>query len=371
MPESPAEKPGFENDENEALRAPFEAWLAKRWPDAEALSVGTFEAPKSGFSAKTVFVPLQYRRGGELVEEKVVLRIENPEPAIYPQQAPGLDVEIDLQYRAMAALEATGKVPLAGLIGYEADPSVLGQPFFAMGFVEGQVMTESPPYVEEGFFFDASPAAREKIVRGGVEMMARFHSIDWQDAGFEWLVHPEHAPNVERQIDLWADYGHRELGDRPHPDFEIAVDWLRANLPSDLKPALSWGDSRPGNIIYGADGEILCITDFENMAIAPNEIDVGWWMLFDRTMHESLGQERLPGDLSRQAQREIYAEAAGIPVPDTYYYEVLGGMRYAAIVVRVMNRLVARGVMPEDHTIWRDNPAAVALTQLLDKGGLR
>ncbi len=360
-----------EIDENEALRAPFEKWLAQRWPDVTDLEVGVFEPPKSGFSAKTVFVPLRFRREGALAEEKIVLRIENPEPAIYPQQAPGLDVEIDLQYRAMARLEATGKVPLAGLIGYEGNASVLGQPFFAMRFVQGQVMTEDPPYGQEGFFFDASPAAREKIVRRGVEMMARFHTLDWQKDGFDWLVHPDEAPTLERQIDLWESYGRRELGDRAHPDFETGVAWLRANLPKDLASALSWGDSRPGNIIYGPNGEVLCITDFENMAIAPNEIDVGWWMLFDRTMHEAIGVERLPGEPTRAEQRAIYGDAAGLPAPDTYYYEVLGGVRYAAIVVRVMNRLVNRGILPEDHTIWRDNPAAVALTQLLDKGGLR
>ena len=96
-----------------------------------------------------------------------MLRIENPEPAIYPQQAPGLDVEIDIQYRSMQALIATGKVPLAPLIGYEADASILGQPFFAMDFVQGDVMTESPPYTEAGFFFEASPDAAPPDHRPG------------------------------------------------------------------------------------------------------------------------------------------------------------------------------------------------------------
>ena len=360
-----------EIDENEALRVPFERWLAERWPDVNDLSVGVFEPPKSGFSAKTVFVPLRFRRAGVWVEEKIVLRIENPEPAIYPQQAPGLDVEIELQYRAMAALEATGKLPLAGLIGYEGDASVLGQPFFAMRFIEGRVMTEDPPYAQEGFFFDASAERRETFVRRGIEMMARFHTLDWRKDGFDWLVHPRESPTLERQIDLWDNYGKRELGDRPHPDFETGVAWLRANLPTNLEPGLSWGDSRPGNIIYGAEGDVLCITDFENMAIAPTEIDVGWWMLFDRTMHEAIGVERLPGEPTREKQRALYGQAAGQATPDTYYYEVFGGVRYAAIVVRVMNRLVDRGILPPDQTIWRENPAAVALKQLLEKGGLR
>lgn len=356
-------------NDDDALRAPFRDWLARRWPDVTDLELGAFRMPKSGFSARTIFVPLSYRHGGQPVERQIVLRIENPEPAIYPQQAPGLDVEIDIQYRSMQALIATGKVPLAPLVGYEADPAILGQPFFAMDYVKGDVMTESPPYPEAGFFFEASPDLRHRIVKRGLETLATFHTIDWRTAGFEWLVAPDAAPTVERQIDIWEQYMRRELGNREHPDFDRGVAWLRRQLPTDLPPALSWGDSRPGNMLFDGD-RVLCITDFENIAVAPKEIDLGWWLLFDRTMHESIGQARLPGEPNRQEQRELYAEAAGIKVPDTFYYELLAGVRYAAIVVRVMNRLVGRGVLPADQIIWRENPAAAALKQLLDEGGI-
>lgn len=359
-----------ESKNDDSLRAPFRDWLARRWPDVKGLEVGVFQLPKSGFSAKTIFVPLTYQRGAETVEDKVVLRIENPEPAIYPQQAPGLDVEIEIQYRSMELLEKTGKVPLAHPIGYESDPSVLGQPFFVMAFAEGDVMTEDPAYTKAGFFFEASPDEQRLIYRRAMQMMVDFHTIDYRDAGFEWLVHPEEPPTLERQIDLWEDYMRRELGDRSHPDFDIGVEWLRKNLPAGLEPALSWGDSRPGNIIF-RNHEVLAITDFENIAVAPREIDVGWWMLFDRTMHEAIENARPKGEPTRQQARELYAELAGCPTPDTFYYEVLGGVRYAAIVVRVMNRMVKRGQLPENQTIWLNNPAATALSQLLDKGGLR
>ena len=54
-------------------------------------------------------------------------------------------------------------------------------------------------------------------------------------------------------------------------------------------------------------------------------------------------------------------------VDDPFPFEVFAGARYAAIVVRVMNRLVARGDMPPDQTIWLENPATTCLEQLLDE----
>ena len=349
---------------DDELRAPFQAWLAERHPRMEALEVGEFELPKSGFSARTVFVPVSYRSAGRVIEEKVVLRLENPEPAIYPRQVPELEVEIDIQYRAMAALQETGRVPLAPLLGYESDASILGNPFFVMGFIPGEVMIESPPYTQAGFFFDASPQDREQIMVAAVHALADFHTIDWQASGFGWLVAPGEVPSLGRQIDLWEKLARHELRGRVHPDLERGYRWLHDHAPGGLEPALSWGDARPGNIIF-RDNQARCLTDFENISVAPREIDLGYWLLFDRTMHEAVEAERLPGEPTREEQRAIYAERSGRAISETYYYEVFGAVRYSSIVVRVMNRLVDRGVLPADQPIWLQNPAATALSQLL------
>jgi aminoglycoside phosphotransferase (APT) family kinase protein len=79
-----------------------------------------------------------------------------------------------------------------------------------------------------------------------------------------------------------------------------------------------------------------------------------------------VGAPRLAGEPSREEQAALYGAAAGRDVGDTRLYEVFAAARYCGIVVRVMNRAVARGHMPADHTVWRDNPASAALAQLLD-----
>jgi hypothetical protein len=49
----------------------------------------------TGFSAETISVTA--RIGGS--ERRLVLRRELPEPAVYPEQAPGHDVEVEIQFR--------------------------------------------------------------------------------------------------------------------------------------------------------------------------------------------------------------------------------------------------------------------------------
>jgi aminoglycoside phosphotransferase (APT) family kinase protein len=88
--------------------------------------------------------------------------------------------------------------------------------------------------------------------------------------------------------------------------------------------------------------------------------------MFDRWSHEVMGAARLAGEPTRDEQRDRYSEATGRDVGDTFFFEVFAAVRYTVIVVIVMNRMVARGDLPADQTIWLENPAVDCLVQLLD-----
>ena len=107
---------------DDELREPFGRWLSQRWPHATDLVVDTFESPKSGFSARTIFVPVRYRADGVQREERVVLRLESSETPIYPQQAPGIDVEIEGRLadsaRSVIELQVANGVPLRMAVLY-------------------------------------------------------------------------------------------------------------------------------------------------------------------------------------------------------------------------------------------------------------
>ena len=363
--------------------ARLERWLAARVPGAEAVRLGELRRLSGGYSAETIVLEALVTSGGRERAEKFVLRREMPEPAVYPVQAPGLDVEIETQWRTMQALARQAPVPLASdaliplasdalvplapLIGFERDPGVVGAPFFVMGFVDGVVPSVAPPYAAQGFFADAKPEERARLVEDGLRVLARIHSVDWRAAGFGWLTPPGVAAGTARQLELWERYATRELAGREHPLMSEAFAWLRARLPreSERDLVLSWGDARIGNMIW-RDFRCACVTDFENVAIAPRAFDLGWWLMFDRWSHESMGLvPRLAGEPTRDEQRALYEKHAGTSVGDTTYYEVLAAARYCAIVVRVMNRSVARGEMPPDQRVWLENPATVCLAELL------
>jgi aminoglycoside phosphotransferase (APT) family kinase protein len=339
------------------------AWLTDRL-DAGPVTVTAFTKPKSGFSAETSIVDVAV--GAEA--RRLVLRREVPDPAVYPQQAPGLDVEIDIQYRAMQLLQRHASVPLAPLVGYEADETLLGAPFFVMGFIGGDVPTESPPYTAEGFFVDAAPAQRRAMIERGLGQVAAIHSLDWRAAGFEWLAPVGQAPGTAQQLELWRQYAQAELRGRTHPLMAGAFDWLAANVPADERLGLCWGDPRPGNIIW-QDFAPACLTDFEAVSIGSPLQDLGWWLMFDRTMHPD--GTRLDGDPTRAEQIAMYETASGRAATGIDYFEVFAAARYTAIVVRVMNRLVDRGDLDPNHTIWLENPATVALGEIMNEQALR
>ncbi len=319
--------------------------------------------PSGGFSAETLLLTAGTAEGAH---RRFVVRLETPEPAVYPTQSDLVMPEIEIQYRVMDALRRDGTVPIAELLGYESDDRILGTPFFVMHHVDGVVPIESPPYSAEGFFTEMSAEQRTSLINNGLQQLAKLHSTPLTAIDLDWLVPAGRTPGSRHLMNLWRSFGDDELRGRSHPLLASAWETIAAELPPEESTGLCWGDPRPGNIIWN-DASPACLTDFEAACIGPPEFDLGWWLMFDRTMHELAGLDRLNGDPTRDDQRAMYFQHAGRPAIDTAAHELFAAARYCVIVVRVMNRLEQRGLLPADSMVWRDNPASQCLAMILDE----
>lgn len=342
-------------------------WLATRVGARGPVRVTDVSQPSSiGYSAETSIFCASYDGDAGPTTRRLVLRSESADPPVYPPQVSGLQIEVEWQRRVMQAIQsASPSVPLAPIVAADRDASVVGAPFFVMEFVDGVVPTVDPPYTVSGFFAEARPDQRRTMIADGVRVLAAIHDVDWDAAGLGWLAPTGVPPTLARQLELWRTWGTQELRGRRHPGMDAALDILERHLPAGSAPVLCWGDPCPGNMIW-RDFRCVCVTDFEAAAIAPLELDLGWWLMFDRASHEVVGAPRLEGEPGREEQRDLYEASSGRVVGDTRLYEMFAALRYTVIVVRVMNRTVARGLMPDDHNIWLENPAATCLDQLLE-----
>jgi aminoglycoside phosphotransferase (APT) family kinase protein len=345
----------------------MEAWMRRRLPELRDLRVHDFDMPMvTGFSNETIFFSASWSEKGATCSRRYVARIEPEDGGMFPIQTPATAVSVELQHRIMNAVAATGVAPTPPTLPFEGDCSVLGHPFFVMDYVPGKIPTEVPRYTQEGFLVDeATPAQRERMVRNGIENMAALHRLDWRELGLDWLdASGEGSPSIAVQLALYRDYCVRELAGREHPVMMRALDWLDAHVP-DAPAGLSWGDARLGNMIW-QDYRCVAILDWEAAAIAPPEVDIGWWVMFDRMSFDDMDAPRMEGFPTREEMVAYWEELTGRRVGNIVYWEIYGAMRFCAIFIRLGDRFVRAGLTPPESNMAVQNLVAEALARLLD-----
>ncbi|MCP4904694.1 MAG: phosphotransferase family protein [bacterium] len=360
----------------ETYRESLDAWMKTQMPGALELRVHDIDMPRStGFSNETVFFSTTALEGGGTsglpTTRKWVARIEPPDGGLFPVQTKECEISCEVQHRIMSAVREAGVAPIPEMLPFEKDLSVLGHPFFVMEFIEGLIPADVPRYTQAGFLVDdATPANRETMVREACETMATLAGLDWKVMGLDWLdVRGEGTPAFRDQLGLYRDYCVEAVGDRDHPIIMKGLDWLEANAP-DLPIGISWGDSRLGNIIW-QDYHCASVCDWEAISLCPPEADIGWFVMFDRMSHEDFDAPRLAGFPTRAEQVSIWEARSGRKVADTIdYWEIFGAMRFDAIMIKLGDRMVRAGIMPEEHSIAIDNGTTESLERLLGRQGV-
>jgi aminoglycoside phosphotransferase (APT) family kinase protein len=184
-----------------------------------------------------------------------------------------------------------------------------------------------------------------------LEILAELHEVDWRSAGLEWLD-PSLAgrPAMAQQIRLYRASAERALRGRPHPVLFAALDRLERDDPHDERLGISWGDSRPGNIIWQGD-RAAAVLDWEGVALCPTEADLGWWLMCDREAYASPDTPRLRGHLTRDEMLRHYERASGREVRNPEYWELFAVLRACFSYLRIGDRMTEMGLVPPEANV--------------------
>ena len=344
------------------LQRTLAEWLATKLGPGAAPEVTEVLAPASnGFSNETVLCRAKWDDGSGSEEHRLVFRVHPTKHLLF------LDADFDVQYKVMKCLADAGSaVPLPALGWFEESPEWLGVPFFTMEHVEGLVPADNLPYTMEGWVLEATAGERARMWWSGIEAMAEVHRTDWRSLDLGWLVPPGTTPGLDAQLDYYRRFLDWTAQGRPQPTAEAVWKWLVANQPAESGDVtLCWGDARLGNIIW-QDFDAAAVIDWEMATLAQPELDLGWWLYFDRQFTEGLGVERPSGFPSHEATVERYGELLGRDFGDLFWYQVFSGFRFAVVMCRLSDLLVGTCVLPGESDMGTNNLATQFLAQLLD-----
>ena len=255
-----------------------------------------------------------------------------------PPAAPeSRDAGILREWRIIEALDGTD-VPHTPAIASCTDASVLGRPFYLMGFVDGwspmNVDGWPPP-------FDTDLAARKGLAYQLVEGIALLSGVDWRAKGLADLGRPDGFH--ERQVDRWTAFLERIKG-RDLPGFDEASAWLRAHRPIDFVPGIMHGDYQFANVMYrhGAPARLAAIVDWEMGTVGDPKLDLGWvvhpWPEDTDVADDGFSYVDMKGMPSRSELLAHYAQVSGRQVDDIDYYCILAKWKLAVVLEQGFQR---------------------------------
>lgn len=256
---------------------------------------------------------------------------------IPPRGAPAArDPGILREWRIIEALDGT-EVPHTPALAACEDASVLGRPFYLMGFVDGWSPMSTDGWPEP---FGSDLGARRGLAFQLVEGIALLSKVDWRARGLGDLGRPEGFH--ERQVDRWTAFLER-IKKRELPGFEIAAAWLREHKPLDYIPGVMHGDYQFANVMYchGTPARLAAIVDWEMGTVGDPKLDLGWvvhpWPE-DTSQADGFSYVDMAGMPSRSEILAHYSDVAGRQVDDIDYYTVLAKWKLAVVLEQGFQR---------------------------------
>ena len=329
----------------------------ERWARAKvdgSAVVSAASAPGNGLSSETALFEMTV--GG--TTERYAARLA-PMPDVYPVFP---EYNIELQARCMQIARARTNVPAPEVRWVELDNQWLGTPFLVMKRIDGDAPPDLPPYTFEGWVLDATPDARASMQQGAIDVLAKLHTINTDNADLAFLARPEHGKTpLEQQLGHERAYYEWARADERYPLIERTFEWLDAQLPDEGSAVLNWGDARLGNMLF-RDFAPVAVLDWDMATVGPREVDLAWMIFlhaFFADLADRLGFAGIPGFMERADVIAAYERGSGHTVGALEWFEVFAALRFAIVSVRTSTRDIAYGKSerpsdPDDLIFFRD-----------------
>lgn len=305
------------------VREKVRAWLCEQLAPVTDLELSELNATDGGLSSEMYFCSANWTDAdGTEQAKRLVIRIRPDFHQVIP------DPDVIFQYNLMKRLGERSTVPVPPVWLAETDGSVIGSHFFFMDQVNGTLFQPGGPVAW-------TPGELGTLYNNALKMLADLHRVDPND-GFEFVGWPGKTAldGTIAQAERWYTWvkAGRRLG-----VIDVAHEWILANQPDNKECSVCWGDARPGNIIVNDDLSIAAVLDWEMAVLGPAEVDLGWWLLFERAVFEGFGLTKPAGIPSREETIATYARYLGRTPSDVRYYEILAAFRLAAVSLRLLD----------------------------------
>lgn len=331
------------------VRSLLETWYRAR-SGCEDARVTAISVPNTGAVNETYLHTVTFLRAGERVTQANVLR---PQPQ---GEGPIPDVDMFDQTRTLRALSKAGGILSPRVLWEEPESRWLGRPFFVMERLAGE------PIFDTGAI-PADPAKLHGLFDQAIAALVRVHAIDWTEPGFNHLASRVRAgSHLRAQLDAYRRHLTVSSEGKRYAQLEEAYAWLSANAPDHLAPVLNWGDARIGNLLF-RDTVLTGVLDWEMAAIAPREVDVGWFALMERFFWTEDRRARPGGPTADEIVRS-YEDRAGVTLHDIAFFERWAAFRLGVMRMRAGRQMIARGEEAADSKVDEINPASVMLAKV-------
>ena len=143
-----------------------------------------------------------------------------------------------------------------------------------------------------------------------------------------------------------------------NPDGLMAAahQWAHATMPCHNEVSVIWGDPRFANTVFDERGLLVGMLDWEQGALGPAELDVGFWLATRRQAAEAVGIRRdpeLPGFLGRSESVCRIEASLGRPLRDLEWHETYAMVRMGTCITATQALLRRSG---QDEHFLLDAP---------------